>query len=199
MSLLPANPYSRVGNPVVMATSVPCTTFHPMTEIKFYWLFSKLEALLMVRLLVVVLAIALSLPAAAQIVDVPKDDQVMIAAIEKAKTSLGAFWERYSRKAADEKDYSVKLAIPISNGRHEHIWALVNSKSGDQVTATITSEPRDATTVKKGERVTVPVSTISDWLYWRNGKLYGAYTLRAVLERMTPQDADRWRAQLAPE
>jgi uncharacterized protein YegJ (DUF2314 family) len=138
-------------------------------------------------------------PAVAQIVNVPNDDKVMEAAIKKARDTLPAFWSQVGNKQANESGHSVKLAYPKKGGNHEHIWAEVQSKSGDQVTATISNVPRDVTGIKKDQRVTVPVSMVSDWLYWRDGRLHGAYTLRAVLGRMSKADADNWRAKLAPE
>ena len=57
--------------------------------------------------------------------------------------------------------------------------------------------PRDAKTIRLGQRIEVADTQISDWLYMRSGKMVGNYTLRPLLKRMPPKDAERYRAMLA--
>ena len=50
--------------------------------------------------------------------------------------------------------------------------------------------------MRAGQRIEVADSQISDWMYLRNGKIVGNYTMRPLLKRMPAQDAARYRAML---
>ena len=51
--------------------------------------------------------------------------------------------------------------------------------------------------MKFGQTITVTKGEISDWLYMREGKMYGNYTLRPLLATMPPEEAARFKAMLA--
>ena len=70
---------------------------------------------------------------------------------------------------------------------------------GDKVSATINNQPRDIRDLKVGQRVTVPVTQLTDWMYTRGDKFHGTYTLRAMLPFMPPDQAASFKARLAPE
>ncbi len=140
-----------------------------------------------------------AVPVAAQIVDVPTGDPVMDKAIKKARDALPAFWARVAKPATGDSGFAVKLAYPKRGTGHEHIWANNVVKAGDSVTATINNDPRDIPDLKNGQKVTVPITMISDWMFYRDGKMHGAQTVRAVLTRLPKAQADDLRARLAPE
>jgi uncharacterized protein YegJ (DUF2314 family) len=156
-------------------------------------------ALLAALALPAVLALPVA-PLRAQIVDVPTGDAVMDAAIRKARESLDTFWARLATPQPGDEGFAVKIAYPTrAKNSNEHIWANNVVRSGDMVAATINNDPRDIADLKRGQRVNVPISRITDWMYVRDGKFYGAQTLRAVLSRMPKEQADAYRAKLAPE
>ena len=47
--------------------------------------------------------------------------------------------------------------------------------------------------------MTVPMSQVTDWLYERDGKYHGAYTVRALIPFMSKEDGAAMRKRLAPE
>ena len=51
--------------------------------------------------------------------------------------------------------------------------------------------------VKMGERIEVPEEKISDWLYMRDGKMVGNYTVRPLLKTMAVEEAATVKAMLA--
>jgi uncharacterized protein YegJ (DUF2314 family) len=53
------------------------------------------------------------------------------------------------------------------------------------------------TNVKSGQKWTVKKSEISDWMFMRNGKMYGNYTLRPLLKTMSEEEAEKFRSILA--
>ncbi len=135
----------------------------------------------------------------AQIIDVPSQNKAMASAISKAKAKLPTFFERLAKPAPGDDGFAIKIRYPTGNTDGEHIWANAVVREGDMVSATINNEPRDIPDLKRGQRVTVPITQLTDWMYTRNGKIHGAYTLRAVLPLMPPDQAKNFRRQLAPE
>jgi uncharacterized protein YegJ (DUF2314 family) len=155
-----------------------------------------------VRALVLSLAWAITvvpMPAAAQIISVPSDDQAMEAAIAKAQANLPTFWETLAKRQAGDDRFAVKIKYATDGKNGEHIWANDVKRAGANVTATINNTPRNIANLKNGQRVTVPVGRITDWMFFRNGQIHGAQTLRVLLPRMPPEQAAEWKSKLAPE
>jgi uncharacterized protein YegJ (DUF2314 family) len=131
-----------------------------------------------------------------KVVDFSRDDAEMNQAIRKARDSLGDFWKAYTSPGPGEVDFLLKVAIPYSSSANEHFWLKDISRDGSRLVGTIDNDPNRATHVKRGERYTFEESSVSDWMYRRNGKIVGAETLRVMLPRMPKQQADSFRAQL---
>jgi uncharacterized protein YegJ (DUF2314 family) len=128
--------------------------------------------------------------------DAPKDeviyvksgDATMAVAIAKAQSSLESFRAVLAAPPAGAKSFSVKVGFPwgIKDDR-EHIWLTEPKLAGATVTGTINNEPVDVTSLKLGQVVTAPLKDISDWMYVENGVLRGGYTLRVLLDKMSPE------------
>ena len=133
------------------------------------------------------------------IITVPTADLVMEAAIAKARATLPDFRTAYGSPQPGDGKFAVKIVFPTTGNNSEHIWASVIELNAAAVTAKINNTPRDIPNLRFGEQVSVPIDRISDWMFERGGKLHGAQTLRAMLSRMPKQQADEFRARLAPE
>lgn len=132
------------------------------------------------------------------VISVPETDLAMNAAIDKARKTLPAFWARFASPAPDERDFNLKLAITDANGT-EHFWCV--DIEGDAVAATceIGNEPQLVESVSYGERVSVDFDIISDWMYFDGDKVRGARTIRAMLSRMSAEDAAYYGSLLLDE
>jgi uncharacterized protein YegJ (DUF2314 family) len=136
--------------------------------------------------------------AAAQTVS--RENQAVNDAIAKAKQTLPVFFARLAKPEPGDSGFMIKIRFETSKPPSgEHVWARDIVRDGDKVSATIDTDPRDIPNVKRGQRVTVPVSQITDWLYVRNNRYHGAYTVRALLPYMDPKEAEEMRNSLAPE
>jgi uncharacterized protein YegJ (DUF2314 family) len=145
---------------------------------------------------------ALNVPVAAQsITNVSSQNEAVNAAIAKAKSTLPVFFARNASPQPGDSGFAVKIryVTDAANGSGEHIWAGDVVHNGDTVTATIANEPRDIPNLAKGQRVTVPVSQLTDWMYIRDDKYHGAYTVRALVPFMPRAQAAAMRERLAPE
>lgn len=150
-------------------------------------------------LLAMMAAMLLATSAIAQnITQVANENAAVNAAITEAQAKLPVFFERLQKPRPGDSGFSVKIRYDVGNNSGEHIWAADPVRAGDAITATISNVPRDIKNLAKGDRVTVPIARITDWLYVRDGKYHGAYTVRALLPFMKKDEADDMRKRLAP-
>jgi uncharacterized protein YegJ (DUF2314 family) len=149
-----------------------------------------------------VLLAAMNMPAVAQnVTNVASQNEAVNAAIAKAKSTLPVFFARNAKPRAGDSGFAVKIRYGTGkgDGSGEHIWAGDVVHNGDMVTATIANEPQEIPNLAKGQRVTVPVSQLTDWMYIRDDKYHGAYTVRALVPFMRPEQAAAMRKRLAAE
>jgi uncharacterized protein YegJ (DUF2314 family) len=129
-------------------------------------------------------------------IKVPNRDSEMEDAKAKARATLPRFWARLERPGPGEEGFSLKVALPYSPRDTEHIWTKDVERKDGRITGVINNRPRDVKTVRLGQRIEIKEDQISDWMFMRNGKMVGNYTLRPLLGRMPPADAARYRAML---
>ena len=122
------------------------------------------------------------------------DESEMAAATERAINEVDAFIS--DLKTGRSKDYAVKAPIK-DNGETEHFWLTEVTFDGAKFTGTIDNEPGMVSNVKMGQKWTLGKKEISDWMYMRDGKMYGNYTMRPLLVTMPKEQADQFRAMFA--
>lgn len=130
-----------------------------------------------------------------QVIDVSADDPEMNAAIAKARETLPQFWETFDRREHDETDFALKVKI-TENKEVEHFWAIDIKKENGRIRGTINNDPETVHNVKIGQRITIPEADISDWLFQRDGKMVGNYTLRALFKKMSPAEVEQYKKML---
>ena len=141
---------------------------------------------------------ALAPPAFAQddVIDFARDDAEMNAAIDKARAALPQFWSRFADPADNEADFSLKLGISDDVGT-EHFWCGEIEGDAKAATCVISNEPVNVFTVSYGERVAVDPAIVSDWLYYRDGKIVGGETIRVMIPHLEKKQAAAMRELLA--
>jgi uncharacterized protein YegJ (DUF2314 family) len=154
------------------------------------------------RALLIALALASAslsaAPAAAQpadeIIDYTARDKAMNAAIAEARRTLPEFWRMHAQVGGDKA--SLKVAFPIPRGGNEHMWLGGIERDGDKVTGVLLNMPRDVDH-KKGQTLTIDMSRVSDWHIEKNGRMWGNYTTRVMVDQMSPEDAAWFRQNLS--
>ena len=127
------------------------------------------------------------------VTSVRSDDPAMNAAIDRARSEVDVFIKILD--AGDADSYSVKVPI-TDHGKTEHFWLSNITYADGLFTGSIDNTPEVVSNVKMGQQITVKKTEISDWLYMKNGKMYGNYTVRVLLPKMPPEDAAKIRAML---
>ena len=122
------------------------------------------------------------------------DEQEMDAAIARARSEVDSFIEEMSKGAGT--DFAVKVPIE-DKGETEHFWLTNIAYRKGKFEGVIGNEPGIVTNVKSGQKWTVKKSEISDWMFMRDDKMYGNYTIRPLLKTMSEEEAARFRSIMA--
>lgn len=129
-------------------------------------------------------------------VSVKPDDPDMTAAIASARASLPGFWKIFDHPEHGESDFCLKVKIE-DKGEVEYFWLANIERQGGKIYGVISNEPEFVKSVKAGQRLEVNEADISDWMYTRDARLHGNYTLRALFKAMPKTEVDKYRALLA--
>ncbi len=122
---------------------------------------------------------------------VDDDDAGMNAAIEKARSTVDEFISSLENPGPTQIGFSVKVRIEEGEAG-EHMWILPVRHLDGKFFGTINNKPVKVTTVKIGDEVEVAKDQISDWMYIENQKLIGGYTFRALRDRLSGIERDRF-------
>lgn len=142
------------------------------------------------------LVLAAPVVAEDQVIQFATSDAEMNAAIERARATLPQFWSRFATPAANEADFSLKLGISDDVGT-EHFWCDDIEGDATEASCVIANTPVNVHVVEQGERVKVDPAIISDWLYYRDGRIVGGETIRVMIPHLDKKEAARMRAMMA--
>jgi uncharacterized protein YegJ (DUF2314 family) len=123
------------------------------------------------------------------------DDPLTAKGILEARRTVGEFLHAYRTRGATQRDFRIKYLV-AERGLVEQFWVTLESATDTSFTGTIANHPGDITGVKYGERVTVPASEISDWMYVENGVLKGGYSVRLMRERLQPEERPAFEREM---
>ncbi|MEM7523532.1 MAG: DUF2314 domain-containing protein [Pseudomonadota bacterium] len=127
-----------------------------------------------------------------------EDNPAMAAAMLAARATLPGFVIR----AADPEEGAafLKVGVPSDNPEAplEHIWMAQCEFWPSGIQCIVANEPQTGV-VSFGEVYDVKHEVISDWMIEaKDGRIHGAYTLRAMLPEMTETEAASYTSRLAP-
>ncbi len=78
----------------------------------------------------------------------------------------------------------------------EHFWCTDIKTEKGVITGEIGNDAEIVKTVRLGQRVTIKEADISDWLYFKKGKMVGNYTVRPLMKSMNKEELDLLKNQL---
>jgi uncharacterized protein YegJ (DUF2314 family) len=122
------------------------------------------------------------------------DEAEMDAAIARARSEVDSFIAILEK--GDGEDFGVKA--PIEDGEEtEHFWLTDVSYEDGVFEGLIGNDPGVVKNVKFGQKWTIKKNEISDWMFMRDGKIHGNYTMRPLLKTLPKEEADQMRSMLA--
>ena len=122
------------------------------------------------------------------------DEKEMDAAIARARSEVDSFIADMLK--GNGTDFAVKVPIQDKEDT-EHFWLTGIVYRNGKFEGVIGNDPGIVTNVKSGQKWTVKKSEISDWMFMRDGKMYGNYTMRPLLKTMPEEEAAKFRSILA--
>lgn len=129
-----------------------------------------------------------------EIIQVESDDAEMNRAMQEARDHFSEFWkvleEDHHRVIPVHADALVKAYFEDRPGSRdgEHMWVAQIEYDGKLISGELIDTPGHVTTVKAGQKVTFPIERLSDWLYTKDQIAIGAYTVRLLRTRMSPEE-----------
>lgn len=132
------------------------------------------------------------------LVYVKKGDPEIDAARAEARKTLPHFWERYSKRAAQDSNFAIKFDLNHGHperGEAELIWTTNVQKLGDRITANLNNVP-ETPGFHHGQYVEIPEEAIVDWQIEVGGKYQGHYSTRVLATRVDPAEAEVIRSAL---
>jgi len=117
------------------------------------------------------------------------DDKAMNAAMAEAKTTLSHFWLLLGSDEIVAETGSVKIAFPVKGGGKEYMWVGELRRDKGVIRGVLNNTPEMDVGVREGDAVVVKPEDVVDWIYVRNGKMYGGYTIRVMLKDLPPARA----------
>lgn len=152
----------------------------------------------MMRTIALAAAFAIApIPLAAQeaegdpVIEFDSVDARMNAAIAEARATSPRFLEVLEAPPLGTENIVFKFPL---EGR-EHIWVGSVGRDGSYLTGRLKNNPHSQGW-QLGDEVRVPIGEISDWGYVDPvGKAHGFFTVRIMVEEMSPEDAAAVRRQ----
>jgi uncharacterized protein YegJ (DUF2314 family) len=130
------------------------------------------------------------------VASVSGQDQEMNLAISKARDSLPLFWKVFEAPGRGESDFALKVRVEDRNGV-EHFWVTDLRRQDGKIFGFIGNDANTVASVKFGDEIEVLEDDISDWLYMRNGKMVGNFTVRPLFKQMPDAEVERLKSMLA--
>jgi uncharacterized protein YegJ (DUF2314 family) len=127
---------------------------------------------------------------------VDPDDPAMQEATRTAQQTLPFFWRQMQNPDENESMFSVKVRLEDGD-LAEHFWLAEVEPVGDMVRGKLDNVPNIVRNYKDGQEVTVPNTEISDWMFMRDEKIVGNFTLRTQLNKFPEEKQAEMSAMLA--
>lgn len=124
-----------------------------------------------------------------QIFVIKAGDPDMVAARNKARTTLPEFLKRAKSPSRAQKNFAVKVGIQDGDQR-EFFWIAPFRQEGDMIVGNINNTPRVVKNVQNKQQITFHVNDVSDWMYIENGKMKGNYSACVLLKNEPKEHAD---------
>lgn len=118
---------------------------------------------------------------------VPDDDERMNDAMIKARATVNTFLSAMKSPSQNMSMFSIKVHFKDGT-KDEHMWISGVVFDGTHFHGVIANDPQLVKNFKAGQKVSVPINEISDWMFLQDNKLVGGETLRVVRNAYTGED-----------
>lgn len=118
-----------------------------------------------------------------EVYNVEADDKAMNAAIAKAAATYPDFLKALKSTDPSAEGHAVKIKFEEGDAV-EHMWLGDLHFKGGKLLGILNSDPVSIKKVSPGDTLEVDKSRLSDWMYIKDHKLMGGYTVRVLYDKM---------------
>jgi len=129
---------------------------------------------------------ALQTGVAETVVGASNDDPELSKASAEAKKRWMEFAKAHNKPPKGAEGFAAQFAFDAEKGRKETLWVEVRKIEANEIQGTVANEPQHVA-LKLGDSVRIPLSRMTDWLYYQDGERVGGFTVDVLLTR----DADK--------
>jgi uncharacterized protein YegJ (DUF2314 family) len=126
------------------------------------------------------------------------DDEAMDAAFLRARSTFKYLWREltweYRRIMPALELAAVKAGFSDEEdggGQVEYMWVGELEFNGDTITGILMNGPNHLTSVQEGDRVTLSLDDVHDWMYVLSGRVYGGFTVDVIRAGMSARERRR--------
>jgi uncharacterized protein YegJ (DUF2314 family) len=118
-------------------------------------------------------------------------DVEMEAAQQQARDTVDLFIEKIGTPHPDRTQVAVKVRFILPNEPPQDIWVDEVTYADGSFRGTMGDDiPTLRLTI--GDKITIARDEIVDWAIVEDGKLAGGYTIRLAVQRMSPEERERF-------
>lgn len=123
------------------------------------------------------------------------DDKAMDRAIAKARKTYPEFLNVIRTQDSTASGFSVKVKFKAD--KHiEHLWfAKLYFKNG-KLFGILDCTPVYVNWINQGEAVEIKQESVTDWMYFKNDSLTGAYTVKVLYSKMDTQQRRKFMKEM---
>ncbi len=130
-----------------------------------------------------------------RVISVESNDPEMVSAIAKARKSLPEFWLMFDYPPAGVSNFALKYRI-TDKGEDELFWMTDLSRKDGQIFGKVGNDPVVVSNVRLGQEIEILEERIADWLYFRNDKMVGNETIKALFKEMDPEEVEQMKSMM---
>lgn len=120
----------------------------------------------------------------------------MKTAVAEAQATLPAYWAAIEEKNPAYSAFALNVITSSERYTEEHVWLVDIRRTDDgNFVGTIPAAHEIDDGFTPGYMVAFQASHIADWRFEYDGKIYGAYTTRAMLNLAPDAEIDNIRAR----
>ena len=127
---------------------------------------------------------------------VTNEDEEMNKAILEAQKTYNDFLTALKGPDSVMENFSVKMRFDYGDNNGEHMWLDDLYFKNEKLFGVLSSDPIEVKTVKSGDTLEVVQNRISDWMYLRNNKLIGGYTIKVLYNKMSKKEKEEFKSQI---
>jgi uncharacterized protein YegJ (DUF2314 family) len=132
-----------------------------------------------------------------EVYGVDHDDKTMNNAIAKAVASYDEFLKVLVKPDSNTTEFTVKMKFAYGNeGDAEHMWFNDLHFKQDKLFGVLDNDPLHVTTVKAGDTLEIKKEIVSDWMYVKDFKMVGGYTIKVLFDNMSKAEQKEFKDQI---